>query len=223
MTRLLEKTALFTNRADAGQRLAEALRHYQGRKDVMVLALPRGGVPVAFEVANALKAPLDLMLVRKLGAPGQEELAMGAIATGGVRVLNTDVIDRLRVSDRILAEVTSRESVELERRQRTYRGDRPPPVLKGRCVILVDDGIATGATMRSAVKAARLQKPARLVVAAPVAAVEVVSELRREADEVVCVFTPEPLVAIGCWYDEFTQASDDEVKDLLARVSRSPC
>lgn len=210
----------FNNRAQAGRLLAEALQPYAGRADVLVLALPRGGVPVAFEVARALKAPLDLMLVRKLGTPGQEELAMGAIASGGVRVLNPEVVDMLRISDEVIEAVARREQQELERRQRAYRGDLRPPVLHGKCVILIDDGIATGATMRSAVKAARAQAPARIVVAAPMAAMETVEVLRQEADEVVCLTTPEPFVAIGCWYHEFPQTSDAEVKDLLARSAK---
>lgn len=208
------------NRVHAGVLLAEALHAYAGRADVIVLALPRGGVPVAFEVASALKAPLDLMLVRKLGTPGQEELAMGAIATGGVRVLNDDVVDMLRISAEVIEAVARREQQELERRQRAYRGEQPPPQLREKCVILVDDGIATGATIRSAVKAVRAQGPARIVVAAPVAPLETVDVLKREADEVVCLATPEPFTAIGCWYHEFPQTSDEEVKDLLARASK---
>jgi putative phosphoribosyl transferase len=212
----------FRNRVHAGELLAQALRDYAGRSDVIVLALPRGGVPVAFEVAVALKAPLDLMLVRKLGTPGQEELAMGAIATGGVRVMNDDVVQTLRISDDVIQAVARREQNELERRQRTYRGNRPPPQLRNQCVILIDDGIATGATIRSAVKAVRAQGPARIVVAAPMAPVETVDVLRREADEVVCLATPEPFTAIGCWYQEFPQTSDDEVRDLLARAGKLP-
>jgi putative phosphoribosyl transferase len=207
------------NRVHAGQLLTQALQDYAGRSDVIVLALPRGGVPVAFEVASALNAPLDLMLVRKLGTPGQEELAMGAIATGGVRVLNTDVVEVLRISDDVIEAVARREQKELERRQKVYRGDQPPPLLRDKCVILIDDGIATGATIRSAVQAVRAQAPARIVVAAPVAPAETVELLKREADEVVCLATPEPFTAIGCWYHEFPQTSDAEVKDLLARTA----
>jgi putative phosphoribosyl transferase len=160
------------------------------------------------------------MLVRKLGTPGQEELAMGAIASGGVRVMNDDVVETLRISDDVIQAVARREQNELERRQRAYRGNRPPPQLRNQCVILIDDGIATGATIRSAVKAVRAQAPARIVVAAPLAPAETVDVLQREADEVVCLATPEPFTAIGCWYQEFPQTSDDEVKDLLARAGK---
>lgn len=207
----------FDNRPHAGRLPAGALQGYAGRGDVIVLALPRGGVPVGFEVANMLTVPLDLMLVRKLGTPGQEEVAMGAIATGGVRVLNSDVVDVLRISHEVIEAVARRELKELDRRQRAYRGDQPPPVLRDKRVILVDDGIATGATMRSAVKAARAQSPARIVVAAPIAAVEAVEMLEQEADEVVCLATPRLFKAVGCWYHEFPQTSDTEVKELLAR------
>lgn len=210
----------FRDRVHAGQLLAQALREYAGRSDVIVLALPRGGVPVAFEVAAALKAPLDLMLVRKLGTPGQAELAMGAIATGGVMVMNDDVVEMLRISDDVIQAVARREHIELERRQKAYRGNRPPPQLRDKCVILIDDGIATGATIRSAVKAVRTQGPARIVVAAPMAPSETVDVLKREADEVVCLATPEPFTAIGCWYEEFPQTSDGEVKALLARAEK---
>lgn len=208
----------FSDRTQAGRLLGQALLHYRERNDVVVLALPRGGVPVAFEVVKAINASLDLMLVRKLGTPGQEELAMGAIAWGGVRVLNPDIIGSLGISADTIDAVANRESKELERRQRAYRGDRPPPQMQGRCVILVDDGLATGATMRSAVKALRQQHPARIVVAVPVAPPDTVETLRHEADEVVCLATPEPFMAIGRWYLEFPQTSDDEVKDLLRRA-----
>lgn len=209
------------DRTQAGRLLARALRHYSGRDDVIVLALPRGGVPVAFEVVQAINAPLDLMLVRKLGTPGQEELAMGAIASGGVRVLNPDIVRSLRISEAVIETVVRRERKELERRQQAYRGDRPPPSVEGRCVILVDDGLATGATMRTAVKALRQQQPARIVVAVPVAPVETIEVLRGEADEVVCLATPEPFFAIGRFYLHFPQTSDEEVKDLLARAWES--
>ena len=208
----------FSDRIQAGRLLGQALLHYRERQDVVVLALPRGGVPVAFEVVKAINASLDLMLVRKLGTPGQEELAMGAIAWGGVRVLNPDIIGSLGISAETIDAVANREGKELERRQRAYRGDRPPPQVQGRCVILVDDGLATGATMRSAVKALRQQHPARIVVAVPVAPPDTVETLRHEADEVVCLATPEPFMAIGRWYLEFPQTSDDEVKDLLQRA-----
>lgn len=206
------------NRTQAGQLLAQALLHHADRSDVIVLALPRGGVPVAFEVSSALKAPLDLMLVRKLGTPGQEELAMGAIAQNGIRVLNPDVVDVLRISEEVIAAVERRERKELERRQRAYRGNRPPPDLHGKRVILIDDGLATGATMRSAIKAVRAQAPAMIVVAVPLAPEDTVAVLEQETDEVICLATPEPFVAIGRWYHEFPQTSDAEVKDLLARA-----
>lgn len=208
----------FANRTQAGHLLGRALLHHEGRHDVVVLALPRGGVPVALEVIKAIHAPLDLMIVRKLGTPGQEELAMGAIASGGVRVLNTDIVRSLRISDAAIDAVAKRETQELDRRQRAYRGDRPPPPVEGWCVILVDDGLATGATMRTAIKALRQQQPSRVVVAVPVAPLETVEVLRGEADEVVCLATPEPFFAIGRFYRDFPQTSDEEVKDILARA-----
>lgn len=213
----------FDNRTQAGRLLGQALLHYAGREDIIVLALPRGGVPVAFEVVKAINAPLDLMLVRKLGTPGQEELAMGAIAPGEVRVLNPDIVHSLRISEEIIEAVAKRERKELDRRQRAYRGDRPPPQVQGRCVILVDDGLATGATMRTAIKAIRQQQPSRIVVAVPVAPADTVQTLREEADEVVCLATPEPFWAIGSWYREFPQTSDEEVKDLLERAWEKAC
>ncbi len=206
------------NRAAAGQALGKALAAYAERDDVIVLALPRGGVPVAFEAAQALKAPLDLMLVRKLGTPGQRELAMGAIASGGARVLNKDVIDALSINQDTIDAVAQDEQEELERRQHAYRGDRPLPEIQGRCIILVDDGVATGATMRAALAALRQQQPARMVVAVPVAPADTVRQLRSEADEVVCLETPRPFTAIGRWYQDFPQLTDDEVRELLARA-----
>lgn len=213
----------FDNRTQAGRLLGQALLHYAGREDIIVLALPRGGVPVAFEVVKAINAPLDLMLVRKLGTPGQEELAMGAIAPGEVRVLNPEIVHSLRISEEIIEAVAKRERKELDRRQRAYRGDRPPPQVQGRCVILVDDGLATGATMRTAIKAIRQQQPSRIVVAVPVAPADTVQTLREEANEVVCLATPEPFWAIGSWYREFPQTSDEEVKDLLERAWEKAC
>jgi putative phosphoribosyl transferase len=210
---------LFSDRQAAGRALAEALKGYAGREDLVVLALPRGGVPVGFEVARALGAPLDLMLVRKLGTPGQEELAMGAIASGGVRVLNRELTERLGIGPEAVEAVAERERVELERRARAYRGDRPPPELKGRRVILVDDGLATGATMRAAVSALRGLAPQRVVVAVPLAPADTLPALRREADEVVCLETPEPFLAIGRWYGAFPQTSDEEVRELLSRAA----
>lgn len=212
----------FEDRTEAGRVLAGYLRDYAGREDVRVLALPRGGVPVAFEVARALGAPLDVFLVRKLGTPGHEELAMGAIASGGVRILNTDVIDELGISPEAIDAVTESEHRELVRREHDYRGGRPAPDMEGRTVILVDDGLATGSTMRAAVAAAREHSPARVVVAVPVGSEEAVELLTREADEVVCVSTPEPFRAVGLWYELFNQTSDEEVRELLAQAASAP-
>jgi putative phosphoribosyl transferase len=206
---------IFRNRADAGRALARRLGNYANRPDVLVLALPRGGVPVAYEVARVLNVPLDVFLVRKLGVPGQEELAMGAIATGGVRVLNEDVVRTLQIPDEIIESVAESQWRELERRERSYRDDRPLPEMQGRTVILIDDGLATGSTMRAAVAALRQQGPARIVVAVPVAARATCKEFSDEVDEVVCVQTPEPFYAVGSWYDDFTQTSDAEVHALL--------
>lgn len=211
---------IFRDRTDAGRRLAEKLRHYAGRRDVLVLALPRGGVPVAAEVARALDAPLDVFLVRKLGFPGQEELAMGAIASGGSRVLNSSLLRRLNVSRQAVDEVASRELRELERRERAYRGANLPPSVNGRMVILVDDGLATGASMRAAAAALRTQKPARIVVAVPVAAASSCEEFRDLVDEVVCGETPERFMAVGQWYEDFSQTGDDEVRLLLEQSRR---
>lgn len=208
----------FQDRAEAGQRLADALRRFAGRPDVLVLALPRGGVPVAYEVARALGAPLDVFLVRKLGVPGHEELAMGAIASGGVRVLNPDVVAMLGVPQGMIDAATAREMAELIRRERAYRGGRPAPEVRGRTVILVDDGLATGSTMRAAVEALRARGPARLVVAVPVGARETCDAFRGEVDEVVCAVTPEPFYAVGLWYRDFGQTTDEEVRELLARA-----
>jgi putative phosphoribosyl transferase len=207
----------YTDRIEAGRKLAEKLQPYRERSDVTVLGLPRGGVPVAFEVAQALHAPLDVFIVRKLGVPGHEELAMGAIASGGVRVLNEDVMRILPIPERVVEAVTAREMRELERRQRLYRGDRPPPEVGGRTVILVDDGLATGSTMRAAVKALRQLGPAGIVVAVPVGAPETCLEFQQEADEVICALMPEPFYAVGYWYADFDQTSDEEVRALLER------
>jgi putative phosphoribosyl transferase len=184
-----------------------------------VLALPRGGVPVAFEIAKALHAPLEVFLVRKLGVPGQEELAMGAVASGGVRVLNEDIVQSLGIANEAIERVAAKESAELERRERVYRGHRPFPELKGKTVICVDDGIATGATMRAAVTALRQAHPATLMVAAPTSARDTYEQLQREADKVVCLATPEPYIAVGLWYEQFPQTSDEEVKRLLSEAS----
>jgi predicted phosphoribosyltransferase len=210
---------MFRDRADAGRRLAARLAPYADRADLLVLGLPRGGVPVAFEVARALRAPLDVFVVRKLGAPGHEELAMGAIATGGVRVLNAEVVRALGVDDAMIDGISAKERKELERRERAYRGDRPAPRVRGRTVIVIDDGLATGSTMRAAVCALREQGPARIVVAVPLGAAETCAELRTLADETVCLHTPEPFYAVGLWYDDFSQTTDDEVHDLLTRAA----
>jgi putative phosphoribosyl transferase len=211
----------FDDRADAGRRLAEALAEYAGRDDVVVLALPRGGVPVAFEVAQRLDVPLDVMVTRKLGVPGHEELAMGAVASGGVQFVNRALVDALGVDERDIALVTERESAELARREHAYRGDRPPPDVEGRTVILVDDGIATGATLRAAAIALLERGPERLVIAAPTGAPDSAEALREVADEVLCLDTPEPYVAVGAWYRSFGQVDDATVTELLDRHARS--
>ena len=205
----------FEDRKEAGRELATRLTQYAGRSDVLVLALPRGGVPVAFEVAQALGAPLDLFLVRKLETPGHHELAMGAIASGGVRILNTDVVEWYRIVPAAIEAVAEAEQRELERREAIYREGRPPAALDGRVVILVDDGLATGSTMRAAVAAVRQRTPSRVVVAVPVGAREACVELSSVADEVVCARMPEPFSAVGQWYHNFNQTSDEEVGELL--------
>lgn len=211
----------FRNRVQAGQVLAKQLMKYANRPDVLVLALPRGGVPVGFEVAQALNAPLDVFVVRKLGVPGQEELAMGAIAGGGIRVLNGSVIEGLGIPDHVIDEVARRELRELERRERVYRDDRPAPEVPGRTVILVDDGIATGATMKAAVEALRQLEAGRIVVAVPTAAPSTVREIRGDVDDLVAVITPDDFAGVGQWYEDFSQTSDEEVRRLLERASRS--
>lgn len=208
----------YADRRSAGRALASQLAGYRGRADVSVLALPRGGVAVGFEVAQALQAPLDVFIVRKLGLPGHEEFAMGAIASGGVRVLNP--MPGLEVPPRALEAVVSREQAELARREQLYRGGRAPLQLEGRTVVVVDDGLATGSTMRAAVLAIRQQRPARLVIAVPVGAADTVRRLRAEADEVVCPAMPEPFHAVGLWYRDFPQATDEEVRQLLAQARR---
>jgi predicted phosphoribosyltransferase len=208
----------FDDRRQAGRALARLLDAYRGRSDVIVLGLPRGGVPVAYEVAQALAVPLDVYIVRKLGLPGHEEFAMGAIASGGTVVTNPDV-EHL-VSQQVIDVVAAHEGRELERRERLYRGDRPPLDLAGRTVILVDDGLATGSTMRAAARAVRKEGAARVVVAVPVSAAETCAALRAEVDEAVCACTPEPFRAVGLWYVDFDQTSDDEVRELLtARIA----
>ena len=211
---------LFRNRSDAGRALGELLSAYAGRPNLRILGLPRGGIPVAFEVARRLDAPLDVFVVRKLGVPGQEELAMGAIATGGVRVVNQDVVSALGLSKETLDRVAEAEQGELARREQAYRGSRPPLDVRAATVILVDDGLATGSTMRAAVAAIRQQEPARIVVAVPVAAPSTRDQLAREVDEIVCVATPDPFQAVGRFYDDFTQTGDGEVHDLLERAAR---
>ena len=212
--------ARFRDRTDAGEQLAKELSVYAKRPDVLVLALPRGGVPVAFEVARSLGVPLDVFLVRKLGVPGHEELAMGAIASGGVRLLNTDIVRALNISRDEIEQVTAAEQQELARRERQYRGDRPFPEVAGRTVILVDDGLATGSSMRAAAAALRQEGPARIVVAVPVAPAETCEELSSEVDEVICAMTPEPFYAVGLWYEDFSQTTDEEVRELLERAAR---
>ena len=206
----------FRDRVDAGRVLARELDAYRGRPDVLVLALPRGGVPVAFEVARELGAPLDVFVVRKLGMPGHEEYAIGAIATGGVRIINEEAIRTFGVTHAEIEAVTAEERLELERRERRYRDGRPAPDIDGKTVILVDDGLATGSTMRAAVEALRQEEPPRLVVAVPTAAPETCREIGALVDDMVCAITPEPFYAVGLWYDDFGQTTDEEVHDLLA-------
>jgi len=207
----------FRDRIEAGQALATKLAAYADRGDVLVLALPRGGVPVAFEVAQALHAPLDIFLVRKLGVPGHAELAMGAIASGGVRVLNEDVVRGLRISDEAINAVAAEEQRELRRRERLYRSDQAESDVNGRTVLLVDDGLATGSTMRAAIIALRQRPPARIIVAVPVGSCENCAELGETADEVLCALMPDPFYAVGYWYNDFTQTTDEEVRELLKR------
>jgi predicted phosphoribosyltransferase len=208
----------FRDRFAAGRYLADRLSEYRGLEDAIVLALPRGGVEVGYEVARALGVPMDVFVVRKLGVPGHTELALGAIASGGVRVINREVMDLVDVTPEQLDEITALEQTELERRERAYRGARPAPDLRDHTVILVDDGLATGATMQAAVEAVRRLDPAKVVVAVPVASADVCRQLRTVADEVVCAATPEPFFAVGAWYDEFEQLSDSDVTGLLAKV-----
>jgi putative phosphoribosyl transferase len=208
--------AHFADRRDAGRRLARRLAHYAPKRPV-VFALPRGGVPVAAEIAARLAAPLDVLVVRKLGVPGHEELAFGAIASGGVRVLNDEIIGQTGLSDSRIDEITRRETAELYERERLYRDELPPPDLRGRTVILVDDGLATGSTMRAAVHAVRAAEAAKVVVAVPVAPAEACAELSEEADELVCLRRPEPFYAVGLWYDDFAPVPDDEVRRALGR------
>ena len=207
------------DRYDAGRRLASMLAAYAKRPDVVVLGLPRGGVPVAAEVARALDAPLDVFVVRKLGVPGHEELAMGAVASGGVRVLNAEVVEPLGIPAATIDAVAAAEGEILARRERLYRDGRPPPDVRGRTVILVDDGLATGSTMRAAVRALRHQGPARIVVAVPTGSPATCDGLRAEVDEIICAITPQPFHAVGLWYEDFSPTSDEEVRDLLRRAA----
>ncbi|HET8784720.1 MAG TPA: phosphoribosyltransferase [Candidatus Limnocylindrales bacterium] len=213
-------SARYRDRRDAGRALAARLRGYAGREDVIVLALPRGGVPVGFEVASALRVPLDVFLVRKLGVPGHEELAFGAIASGGILALDRDIVRQLGIPRAAIERVIAREAAELGRRERAYRGDLPPPDLRGRTIILVDDGLATGSTMMAAAAAVKQEQPARVIVAVPVAAADTCERLRREADEVICLLTPSPFHAVGLWYEDFRPVSDEEVRRLLAAAGR---
>lgn len=208
----------FPNRAEAGRRLAESLSAYQDRDDAIVLGLPRGGVPVAYEVARQLRLPLDVFVVRKLGVPGYEELAMGAIASGNISVLNEEVMRSLPNRESVLALVMAQEKIELERREARYRQDQPAPVLRGRVVILVDDGLATGATMRAAAAALRKQGVAKIVVAAPVGAPETCQELAAEVDEMICTIMPNSFHGVGQFYEDFSQTTDDEVRELLVKA-----
>ncbi|MGC2353027.1 MAG: phosphoribosyltransferase [Candidatus Udaeobacter sp.] len=210
----------FANRTEAGRLLVEKLVKYAGRDDVIVLGLPRGGVPVAFEVAQRLGAPFDVFIVRKLGVPGFEELAAGAIASGGVRVLNEDVMRSIPHADEAIDAVTAREIAELERREQIYRQGRPPPELRDRIVILVDDGLATGATMRAAIKALRQSGAAKIVVAVPVGPQDTCRELEEEADETICLSTPEFFQAVGQYYEDFSQTSDEDVRELLSQAAQ---
>ena len=212
----------FLDRRDAGRVLASRVMKYAGRDDVIVLALPRGGVPVAYEVASALGAPMDVFLVRKLGTPGHRELAMGAIASGGVRVLNEEVVHWYGISESAIERISREEQEELERRERAYRDDRPVPDFTDKIVILIDDGLATGSTMRAAAQAVRARRPARVVIAVPVGAPQTCAELAAVADEVICVRMPEPFSAVGQWYLNFSQTDDDEVRDLLQKSSTTP-
>lgn len=213
---------LFEDRFDAGRFLASKLHAYANRSGAVVLALPRGGVPVGFEVAKILNLPLDVFVVRKLGVPGYEELAMGAIASGGIRVVNEDVVEKAGIPEDIIEAVATEEEQELERRERDYREGRPPLNVQGRTVILVDDGLATGSSMRVAVLALRKKRPAQIVVAVPVGAPAACAEFESEVDETICAITPEPFQSVGQWYRDFSQTSDEEVRDLLRRAASFP-
>lgn len=210
----------FKDRTQAGELLAERLAAYAGRSDVILLALPRGGVPVAFAISRKLNIPLDVLIVRKLGVPGHAEYAMGAVASGGIRVLQQNVLDALDIPSAAVEAITQRELHEIERREALYRDDRPTSSLRERIVILVDDGLATGATMLAAVQAVRQEEPARVIIAVPVAAPDTCEKLAAEADEVICLNTPSPFYAVGIWYEDFSQTSDDEVRNLLRQAGQ---
>src|SRR2546423_2151938 len=212
----MNMAACFADRAEAGRQLAEKLTAYRDCNDVVVLALPRGGVPVAYEVATRLHLPLDVFVVRKLGIPGYEELAMGAIASGGIRIINQDVVQHLPAAEELLEMVAKKETAEIERREREYRDGRPPRELRGCTIILVDDGLATGSTMRAAVMALRQREVAKIVVAVPVGAPETCAEFEEEVDETICAVAPEWFRAVGQYYEDFSQTTDKEVRDLLA-------
>jgi predicted phosphoribosyltransferase len=214
------KMATFKDRRDAGRKLAQKLSAYAGRPNMLVLALPRGGVPVAYEVALILSIPLDVFIVRKLGLPGREELAIGAIASGGIRILNADIIRTLSVPDEAVNFVVRRESQELQRREKLYRGDRPPPEVRDRTIILIDDGLATGASMRAAVAGLRAQHPAGIVAAVPAASSEACEVIQSEVDEMICAITPEPFYGVSRWYEDFAQVTDEEVRILLEEANR---
>ena len=205
----------FKNRKEAGQKLAAKLQMYAHRPDVIVLGLPRGGIPVAFEVARKLGLPLDVFVVRKLGAPGREELAMGAIASGGIRVFNDDVVRMLNISGNAIESAAEREGEELERREKAYRDNLPPINVKDKSIIIVDDGLATGATMRAAVLALRKQGPLAIIVAVPAGSPDACEKVGEEADGIICAIAPEPFFAVGAWYDDFSQTTDEEIRQLL--------
>jgi predicted phosphoribosyltransferase len=215
-----EEMTAFKDRREGGRALAGKLTVYVRRPNILILALPRGGVPVAYEVALALSIPLDIFLVRKLGVPGREELAIGAIASGGVRILNRDIVRMLSIPEEMINVAAQRELQELQRREKLYRGDRQPPNVRDRTIILIDDGLATGASMRAAVAGLRTQHPARIVVGVPVAAVEARDGLQPDVDEVICAITPEPFYGVSRWYENFAQVTDEEVRSLLEEANR---
>jgi predicted phosphoribosyltransferase len=213
-----ENIRRFRDRTEAGRLLASQLVRYLSRPNLLILSLPRGGVPVAFEIARTLDEPLDIFLVRKLGVPGQEELAMGAVASGNVRVLQSDVVEAFGIPQSVIEAVTAEEIRELARRERAFRGDRPSPQIRGRNIILVDDGLATGSTMHAAVVAIKQQDPARIIVAVPVASRETCDEFKSEVDEVICLRTPASFYAVGLWYETFPQLTDEEVREFLRKA-----